>query len=88
MNTIIQFAVFMLETLTSIGVNTGRMKLIILKKQSFVEKTLTLPLLLQQCCSKEFSVFMVSGCYHLLRTRASCRHVLVYHMCDLGLQSM
>ena len=24
----------------------------------------------------------------LLRTRASCRHVLVYHMCDLGLQSM
>ena len=36
-------AVFMLETLTSIGVNTGRMKLIILKKQSFVEKTLTLP---------------------------------------------
>ena len=44
--------------------------------------------LLQQCCSKEFSVFMVSGCYHLLRTRASCRHVLVYHMCDLGLQSM
>ena len=44
--------------------------------------------LLQQCCSKEFSVFMVSGCYHLLRTRASCRHVLVYHMCDLGLQSV
>ena len=44
--------------------------------------------LLQQFCSKEFSVFMVSGCYHLLRTRASCRHVLVYHMCDLGLQSM
>ena len=36
-------AVFMLETLTSIGVNTGRMKLIILKKQSFAEKTLTLP---------------------------------------------
>ena len=24
----------------------------------------------------------------LLRIRASCRHVLVYHMCDLGLQSM
>ena len=24
----------------------------------------------------------------LLRTRVSCRHVLVYHMCDLGLQSM
>ena len=24
----------------------------------------------------------------LLRTRASCRHVLVYHMCDLGSQSM
>ena len=24
----------------------------------------------------------------LLRARASCRHVLVYHMYDLGLQSM
>ena len=38
MNTINTMALFMLETLTSIGVNTGRMKLIILKKQSFVEK--------------------------------------------------
>ena len=43
-------------------------------------------MLLQQRCSKEFSVFMVSGCYHF--ARASGRHVLVYHMCDLGLQSM
>ena len=55
----------------------------------------------EQCCSlskrcRYYSRAVVTSFQYLwsavvtilLRTRASCRHFLVYHMCDLGLQSM